>query len=62
MKADVVIFDPEVVSDRATFANPHQLSIGIRDVWVNGQRVLQNGNHTGVTPGCRVHGPGFVKP
>jgi dihydroorotase/N-acyl-D-amino-acid deacylase len=51
MKADVVIFDPATVTDLATFDNPHQLSTGIRDVWVNGVRVLQNARHTGATPG-----------
>ena len=51
MKADVVIFDPATVTDLATFDNPHQLSTRIRDVWVNGVRVLQNGRHTGATPG-----------
>ena len=56
--ADVVIFDPETVGDRATFADPHQLSVGIRDVWVNGKRVLQDGEHTGAKPGQFVKGPG----
>jgi N-acyl-D-aspartate/D-glutamate deacylase len=56
--ADVVIFDPETVGDRATFAEPHQLSSGIRDVWVNGTRVLVNGEHTGAKPGRIVDGPG----
>ncbi len=56
--ADVVIFDPETVSDRATFAEPHQLSVGIRDVWVNGQRVVKGGEHTGAKPGQFVKGPG----
>jgi len=49
--ADVVVFDPAIIADQATFENPHQLAIGVRDVWVNGQRVLQSGQHTGATPG-----------
>ena len=56
--ADVVIFDPETVGDRATFADSHQLSVGVRDVWVNGGRVFKNGAHTGATPGRIVGGPG----
>ena len=52
--ADVVVFDPATVGDRATFAEPHQLSTGIRDVWVNGARVLAAGTHTGAMPGRRV--------
>ena len=56
--ADVVIFDPETIADRSTFEEPHQLSVGIRDVWVNGTRVLSDGNHTGEFPGRIVDGPG----
>ena len=56
--ADVVIFDPQTVGDRATFTEPHQLSVGIRDVWVNGTRVLRNGAHTNAKPGKFVKGPG----
>ncbi|MBA3450621.1 MAG: D-aminoacylase [Chloroflexia bacterium] len=59
MKADVVLFDPETVADHATFADPHQLSTGIRDVWVNGVRVLESGAHTGATPGRWLPGPGY---
>lgn len=56
--ADVVIFDPETVGDRATFDDPHQLAEGVEEVWINGTRVLQNGEHTGATPGRIVRGPG----
>jgi len=59
--ADVVIFNPETVGDRATFADSHQLSVGVRDVWVNGTRVLKDATHTGATPGKFVRGPGAVK-
>ncbi|CAA9550641.1 MAG: N-acyl-D-amino-acid deacylase [uncultured Thermomicrobiales bacterium] len=58
MLADVVLFDPETVSDRATWTEPHQLSVGVRDVWVNGERVVRDGGHTGALPGRRVFGPG----
>jgi N-acyl-D-amino-acid deacylase len=58
--ADVVVFDPETVADRATFDRPHQLSVGIRDVWVNGARVLAGGQHTGALPGQPVYGPGRI--
>jgi dihydroorotase/N-acyl-D-amino-acid deacylase len=56
--ADVIIFDPTTIGDRATFEDPHQLSVGVRDVWVNGQRVLRDGAHTGATPGQFVKGGG----
>jgi N-acyl-D-amino-acid deacylase len=56
--ADVVLFNPATISDQATFEDPHQLSVGVGEVWVNGVRVLQGGQHTGATPGCLVEGPG----
>jgi dihydroorotase/N-acyl-D-amino-acid deacylase len=58
MMADVVVFDPEAVTDRATYDDPHRLSTGILHVWVNGERVLRDGVHCGSTPGRRVDGPG----
>jgi N-acyl-D-aspartate/D-glutamate deacylase len=58
--ADVVIFDPATIADRATFETPHQLAVGVRDVWVNGVRVLAEGVHTGAKPGRVVRGPGAV--
>lgn len=56
--ADIVVFDPDTISDRSTFTDPHQLSVGVRDVWVNGTRVLDAGRHTGALPGRIVDGPG----
>lgn len=57
--ADIVIFDPATVIDKATFDKPHQLSAGVRDVFVNGIGVWRNNKHTGKTPGRAVHGPGW---
>lgn len=59
MFADLVVFDPTTVSDRATFEQPHQLSVGVRDVYVNGVAVVREGRHTGATPGMIVRGPGW---
>lgn len=49
--ADIVIFDPNTVNDRATWENPHQYPSGIHHVIVNGQLVIHEGEHTGVLPG-----------
>jgi N-acyl-D-amino-acid deacylase len=57
--ADIVIFDPETVIDQATFEDPHQLATGVLHVFVNGEQVLRDGDHTGATPGRFVKGPGW---
>ena len=49
--ADIVVFDPETVIDKATFTNPHQYPEGIDTVIVNGRLVIHEGEHTGRTPG-----------
>jgi len=57
--ADVVVFDPTTIADRATFEQPHQLSAGVRDVFVNGVGVVRGARHTGAKPGRAVRGPGY---
>jgi dihydroorotase/N-acyl-D-amino-acid deacylase len=57
--ADIVVFDPATVIDRATFEEPHQLSVGMRYVLVNGVTVVRHGEHTGAKPGRVVWGPGY---
>ena len=57
--ADLAIFDPTTIADRATFERPHQYAVGMRHVFVNGVQVLANGEHTGATPGRFVRGPGW---
>jgi dihydroorotase/N-acyl-D-amino-acid deacylase len=57
MKADVVIFDPAKVDDKATFENPHQYAVGFRDVIVNGKPVILGGKLTGAHPGQVLYGP-----
>jgi len=59
--ADIVIFDPNTISDHATFAKPHQLATGMEHVFVNGVQVLKLGEHTGMTPGRFVRGPGYKR-
>lgn len=58
--ADVVIFDPNTIADKATFEKPHQFAIGVRDVFVNGTQLLKNGEHTGKFSGRALWGPGKV--
>jgi N-acyl-D-amino-acid deacylase len=60
MFADVVVFDPATIADRATYENPHQYAIGVKHVFVNGRQVLKDGEHTGATPGRALWGPGKV--
>ena len=57
--ADLAIFNPETIQDHATFTEPHQLSTGMVHVFVNGEQVLKDGEHTGATPGRVVRGPGY---
>jgi len=56
--ADVVVFDPATVADRATYDQPHRYAVGMRHVLVNGVPVLRDGEHTGATPGRALKGPG----
>jgi N-acyl-D-amino-acid deacylase len=51
MFADVVVFDPATIADRATFEKPHQYAVGVKHVFVNGRHVLKDGEHTGALPG-----------
>ncbi len=60
MKADLVLFDPDTVRDRATFQSPHQYSEGVSLVLVNGQVVLDGERMTGLRPGRVLRGPAFV--
>ncbi|MBV9405965.1 MAG: amidohydrolase family protein, partial [Acidobacteriaceae bacterium] len=59
MKADIVLFDPNTVADRATYEQPHQYSAGFRDVLVNGKFVLRDGKVTSERPGRLLYGPAF---
>jgi N-acyl-D-aspartate/D-glutamate deacylase len=62
MFADVTVFDPETVADRATFEQPHQPSVGFAYVFVNGAKVLDHGKLTAARPGRGLRGPGYVPP
>ena len=57
--ADLAIFDPNRIADRATYERPHQYAVGMRHVFVNGVQVLAEGEHSGATPGRVVRGPGW---
>lgn len=56
--ADVVVFDPATIQDHATYENPQQYATGVQHVFVNGEQVLKDGEHTGAKPGRVVRGPG----
>jgi len=58
MAADIIIFDPATIIDRATFSDPHQYPVGVEYVIVNGSLVLDGGKHTGAHPGKILYGPG----
>ena len=58
LAADLVIFDPATIADRATFTDPFQYSVGVSTVVVNGEVVLDNGRHTGRRPGTIIRGRG----
>ncbi len=56
--ADITVFDPVRIEDRATFLEPHQYSEGVEFVFVNGVLVVDGGSHTGARPGHVLYGPG----
>lgn len=58
--ADLAIFDPKTIADKATYEKPHQYAVGMKHVFVNGVQVLKDGEHTGAKPGRALWGPGKV--
>jgi dihydroorotase/N-acyl-D-amino-acid deacylase len=62
MAADITVFDPNTVADRATFEEPHQPSVGVEYVFVNGVAVLRRGRLTEARPGRGLRGPGYIPP
>ena len=61
MFADVVVFDPKIIADCATFEKPHQYAVGMKHVFVNGVQVLKDGEHTGAKSGRALWGPGKIR-
>ena len=59
LAADIVIFDEHEIADRATYAEPNQLSVGMRYVFVNGVAVIADGHETLRLPGRVLRGPGY---
>jgi N-acyl-D-amino-acid deacylase len=60
MKADIVVFDPATVADKAEFGKPHQYAVGFKHVLVNGKLVLREGKMTGALPGKVLYGPAYA--
>ena len=58
MWADVTVFDPATIADKATYENPYQYAVGVQYVIVNGKLVIDGGQHTGARPGAILYGPG----
>ena len=57
MKADIAVFDPAAIADKATFAEPHHYAVGVLQEFVNGAPVLRDGKMTGQRPGRVLYGP-----
>ena len=58
--ADITIFDPATILDKATYENPTQISDGVKYVFVNGQLEYDNGALSGAHAGCVLRGPGWT--
>jgi len=59
LAADIVVFDPNTIRDRATFGQPDAISEGMKFVIVNGGIVVEDGRFTGAAPGKVLRGPGY---
>jgi N-acyl-D-aspartate/D-glutamate deacylase len=59
--ADITVFDPSTISDRATYAEPTQVSQGVDYVFVNGQLEYEHGKLTGSRAGRPLRGPGWKR-
>ena len=57
--ADIAVFDADEIIDKATFEDPHQYAVGMKFVLVNGEVVVEDGQHTGRRPGKIIYGPGY---
>jgi N-acyl-D-aspartate/D-glutamate deacylase len=61
LKADIAVFDPSLVGDRATFEQPHQYAVGVSLVVVNGEVVFEDGAMTAARPGRIIEGPASAR-
>ena len=61
MFADITIFNPRTVIDRATFESPNQYPVGIEYVLINGQISVDKGQRTPPLAGRVLRGPGYGK-